>query len=55
MPFHNLLECGDNYAKTFGSLQQYYRDYPNDNPADSESFKSKVKITGKAPAADKMK
>ena len=29
---------------------QYYKDEPNDNIADSESFKSKVKITGKTPA-----
>ena len=29
-----------------GSLWQYYRDEPNDKLADSESFKSKVKITG---------
>ena len=30
---------------------QYYRDEPNDNLADSESFKSELKITGKPPAA----
>ena len=30
---------------------QYYRDEPNDNLLDSESFKSKIKITGKTPAA----
>ena len=35
--------------KTSGSLWQYYRDEPNDNLADSESFKSKIKITGKTP------
>ena len=29
---------------------QYYRDEPNDNLADSESFKSKIIITGKTPA-----
>ena len=33
--------------KTSGSLWQYYRDEPNDNLADSKSFKSKIKITGK--------
>ena len=27
----------------------YYRDEPNDNLADSESFKSEIKITGKTP------
>ena len=35
--------------KKSGSLWQYYKDEPNDNIADSESFKSKVKITGKTP------
>ena len=49
MPLYNLLEYSDNYAKTFGSLWQYYRDEPNDNLANSESFKSKIKITGKTP------
>ena len=49
MSLYNLLEYSDNYAKTSGSLCQYYRDEPNDNLADSESFKSKIKITGKTP------
>ena len=31
-------------------MGQYYRDEPNDNLTDSESFKSKIKITGKTPA-----
>ena len=47
MPMYNLIEDSDNYAKTSGSLWQYYRDEPNNNLADSESFKSKIKITGK--------
>ena len=51
MPMYNLIEYSDNYSKTSGSLLQYYRDEPNDNLADSESFKSKIKITGKTPAA----
>ena len=34
---------------------QYCRDEPNDNLADSESFKSKIKITGKTPAAGNEK
>ena len=46
---YNLIEYRDNYANTFGSLRQYYRDEPNDNLADSESFKSKIKITEKTP------
>ena len=49
MPMHNLIEYSDNYSKTSGSLQQYYKEDPNDNLTDSESFKSKVKITGNTP------
>ena len=49
MPLHNLPGYNDNYAKTFGTLRQYYRDEPNDNLADSESFKLKIKITEKTP------
>ena len=49
MPMYNLIEYSDNYAKTFGSWWEYYRDEPDDNLADSESFKSKIKITGKTP------
>ena len=40
---YNLIEYSDNYSKTSGSLWQYYRDEPNDNLADSESFKSTIK------------
>ena len=49
MPMYNLIEYSNNYSKPSGSLWQYYKDEPNDNIADSESFKSKVKITGKTP------
>ena len=49
MPMHNLIEDSDNYAETSGSLWQYFRDEPDDNIEDSESFKSKVKITEKTP------
>ena len=49
MPMYKLIEYSDNYWKTSRSLWQYYKDEPNDNLADSESFKSKVKITGKIP------
>ena len=41
--------------KTFRSLWQYYKDKPNDNFADSESFKSKVKITRNTPAKSNTK
>ena len=43
------IEYKDNYSKTSGSLWQYYKDDPNDNIENSESFKYKVKITGKTP------
>ena len=46
---YSLIEYSDNYSKTSGSLWQYYKDEPNDNIADSESFRSKVKITVKTP------
>ena len=49
MPMYNLIEYSDNYSKTSGSLCQYYKDDPNDNLEDSESFKYKVKVTGKTP------
>ena len=49
MPMYNLIEYSDNYAKTSGNLWQYFRDEPNDNIEDSESFNSKIKITGKTP------
>ena len=49
MPMYNLIEYSDNYAKTTGSLWQYFRHEPDDNIEDSESFKSKIKITGKTP------
>ena len=47
MPMYNLIEYSDNYSKTSGGLWQYYKDDPNDNLTDSESFKSKVKIAEK--------
>ena len=51
MPMYNLIEYSDNYSKTSGSLWQYHKDDPNDNITQSESFKSKIKITGKTPPA----
>ena len=50
MVMYNLIEYSDNYSKTSGRLWQYYRDEPNDNSADSESFKSTIKITWNTPA-----
>ena len=39
--------------KISGSLWKYYRDEPNDNVTDSDSFKSKIEITEKSLAAGK--
>ena len=47
---YNLIGYSDNYSKTSGSLWQYFRDKPNDDSTDSESCKSKMKITGNTPA-----
>ena len=57
IPMYNLIEYSDNYAKTTGSLWQYFRDEPvaNDDIEDSKSFKSKIKITGKTPNDDNEK
>ena len=55
MPMYNLIEYSDNYSETSGSLWQYYKDDPYDNIVRSESFKSKIKITGKTPAAGNTK
>ena len=49
MPMYNLVEYRDNYSKTSGSLWQYYKDDLNNDITQSESFKFKVKITGKTP------
>ena len=48
MPMYNLIEFSDNYSKKRGRLWQY-RDDPNDNITEYESFKYKVKITGETP------
>ena len=55
MPMYNLIEYSDNYSKKSGGLWQYYKKEPNDNLANSESFKSKVKITGNTPAGGNTK
>ena len=55
MPLYNLIEYSDNYSKTSGSFWQYYKDDPNNDITQSESFKFKAKITGKTPAAGNAK
>ena len=61
MPMYNLFEYSKNYSKTTGSLRNYYKDEPNDFPANnydvnpitnSESFKYKCSITGKTSNAN---
>ena len=52
---YNFIEYGNNYSKTSGSLWQYYRDDPSDTITESESFKYKIKITGKTPDAGNTK
>ena len=45
-----MIEYSNHYSKTSGILWQYYKDEPNDNLSNSESFKSKLKIAGNTPA-----
>ena len=57
MPMYNLIQYSDNYAKTTGSLWQYYKNIPakNNNNENivfdvnnlTDSFNFKVKITGR--------
>ena len=46
---YNFIEYSDDYSKTSRSLWQYYKNEPNDNLKDSESLKSKIKVTGNTP------
>ena len=55
MAICNLTEYSDNYSKTFESLWQYYKDDPNDNIVNSESFKFKINITRKTPVSGNTK
>ena len=43
MLIYDLIEYSVNYSKISGNLWQYYRDKPNENSTDSESFESKIK------------
>ena len=61
MTMYNLIEYSKNDRKTTGSLWNYYRDEPNNPPADnynsdtitnSAFFKYKSSITGKRPNND---
>ena len=55
MLVYSIIEYSDNYSKTLGSLWQYYRDDPNYNITQSESFNDKFKITWKIPAVGNTK
>ena len=55
MPMYNLIDNSDNYSKTSRSLWQYYKEDPNNDIVESESFKSKIKIVEKTPAAGNTK
>ena len=52
---YSLIEYSNNYSKTSGGLWQYYRDEPIYNLNYSESFRSKIKITGNTPVDDNTK
>ena len=49
MPLYNLIEYSDNFSEKSKRLWQFYKDEPNDNITESESFKSKIRITVKTP------
>ena len=36
MPMYNLVECSDNYSRTFGSLHQFCRDEPHAGIVDTK-------------------
>ena len=55
MPMHKLTEYSDHHSKISGNLCQYYKADPDDNITQSESFKYKIKITRKTPAAGNTK
>ena len=60
MPMHNLIEYGDNYSKTSGSLWQYCKEVPDVNNAGNivdfnranatDSFNFKTKMTSQTAA-----
>ena len=51
MSMYNFTEYIGNYSKTSGSLWQYCRNEPSDQVVNSNSFKSKIKMTEKTTAA----
>ena len=55
MQMYNLIEYSDNYSKTSGILWHYYRNDPNGNIVNSESFKYKIKAIRNTPFKDNKK
>ena len=55
MPIYNLVEYYNNYSQISESLWQYYRDTSTAVLLNNKSFKSKIRITRKNPAADNVK
>ena len=52
MSMYNLIQYSKKYSKSSRILRQYYRDEPNNNIANSESFQFKEKIAEETPNAD---
>ena len=56
---YNSIDHTDNYSKTSGGLWQYYKDIPIEENetaiTDTESFRSVVKLSWKAPAGGNRK
>ena len=44
MPMYNLIECSENYVNTSGRLWQCCRDEPDEDIANSESFKFELAL-----------
>ena len=59
MLMYNSIDYADNYSKTSGGLWQYYKDIPIEENetaiSDTESFKSVVELSWKAPAGGNRK
>ena len=55
MPIYNLVEYYNNYSQIWESLWQYYRDKSTAVLLNNKSFKSKIRIIRKNPAADNVK
>ena len=45
IPMYNLIEYSNDYTKTSGNVWKYQQDDLNDNITDSQSFKSRQKLS----------